>query len=135
MKTGSQRREELLNEAKACVCRDRNNHYGDAEDNFQDIASLWNIAFGMKKEVLFTSLDVAIAFALVKIARMSTSPELLDHWVDLAGYAACGGGIVKLKQEEGIERASAAIIQEEYYDHGTQAHKSLAPRPAQGAGQ
>jgi hypothetical protein len=31
--------------------------------------------------------------ALVKVSRISTSPSKLDHWVDLAGYAACGGEV------------------------------------------
>jgi hypothetical protein len=27
------------------------------------------------------------------VARISTSPSKLDHWIDVAGYAACGGEV------------------------------------------
>jgi hypothetical protein len=80
-----QRRSVLL-EAEEAVCSDRNKHYGDPEDNFNDIAKLWTAY----KNVLFTRGDVAVLMTLVKIARMKTSPDLKDHWVDIAGYAACG---------------------------------------------
>jgi hypothetical protein len=31
--------------------------------------------------------------ALVKIARLANSPDHMDSWIDIAGYAACGGEI------------------------------------------
>jgi len=30
---------------------------------------------------------------LLKLARIKTSPEHADHWIDIAGYAACGGEV------------------------------------------
>jgi hypothetical protein len=33
--------------------------------------------------------------ALVKISRITPSPNIDDHWIDLAGYAACGGEVVE----------------------------------------
>ena len=33
--------------------------------------------------------------ALMKIARLQNMPSHLDSWVDLAGYAACGGEATK----------------------------------------
>jgi hypothetical protein len=83
----------VLNDAFDAVCSDRNNDYGDPEDNFEDIAKLWtaykNVPF-TRGNVPFTRTDVAVFMMLVKIARMKTSPALKDHWVDIAGYAACG---------------------------------------------
>jgi hypothetical protein len=35
----------------------------------------------------------------VKLSRIKTSPDNLDHWHDMAGYAACGGGIIMRKKE------------------------------------
>ena len=35
--------------------------------------------------------------ALLKIARIATGGPKEDSWVDLAGYAACGGEIVSAK--------------------------------------
>lgn len=81
-----EQRRTILLEAEEAVCSDRNKHYGDPEDNFEDIAKLWTAY----KNVTFTRGDVAVFMMLVKIARMKTSPDLKDHWVDIAGYAACG---------------------------------------------
>ena len=81
-------RRAVLLEAEEAVCSDRNADYGDPEDNFNDIAELWEAY----KKVPFTRADVALMMTLVKVARARISPELKDHWVDLAGYAACGYG-------------------------------------------
>lgn len=82
-------RREILDEAKAIVSVDRNTRYGEPEQNFERIAALWGAYFGAS----FAPHDVAVMLALVKVARISTSPDNLDHWVDLAGYAACGGEV------------------------------------------
>ena len=37
--------------------------------------------------------------ALIKIARIATGTATDDGWVDLAGYAACGGEIASRRQE------------------------------------
>lgn len=89
-------RESVLSEAAQAVTKDRNNHYGDPEDNFADIARLWN---AYKPGCDFDRLDVAMMMVMVKVARAYTSPILKDHWVDLAGYAACAYGCA-LKDEE-----------------------------------
>lgn len=34
--------------------------------------------------------DVAAMMALLKVSRIAWSPNRADHWLDLAGYAACG---------------------------------------------
>ena len=81
-----QNRRAVLLEAEEAVCSDRNKDYGDPEDNFDDIASLWSAYMRSP----FTRADVAVMMMLVKVARMKTSPALKDHWVDIAGYAACG---------------------------------------------
>ena len=33
----------ILEEAVRCVCTDRNQQYGEPEDNFRVIAELWNV--------------------------------------------------------------------------------------------
>jgi hypothetical protein len=37
---------------------------------------------------------------LFKVARLMANPKNMENWHDLAGYAACGGGIVMKKLEE-----------------------------------
>lgn len=97
--TGAERRSEILDQVRQCVCRDRQNTYGDAEDNFATIAKLWNTWIATWYVACpgprLDARDVAMMSALIKVARAGTSPDHLDNWIDLAGYAVCGGGIVK----------------------------------------
>ena len=79
----------ILEEAKKCVCGKREQDYGSPENNFQIIADLWSAYFQQK----FTSADVAMMMALLKIARIKSGTGTEDSFIDLAGYAACGGEI------------------------------------------
>ena len=82
-------RESILNRAIECVCGEREQDYGSPEDNFKRIATYWSTHLGME----ITAEDVAVMMALLKIARIGTGTATDDSWVDLAGYAACGGEI------------------------------------------
>lgn len=86
-------RSDILRKAEQCVCGQREQDYGSPEDNFQVIADLWNAY----KNVSFTPTDVAMMMALLKIARIKTGTATEDSFVDLAGYAACGGEIATNK--------------------------------------
>lgn len=79
-------RAEVLNEANSIVNGARATTYGGPEDSFKAIGQLWQAYAG----VAFTPSDVAIMLALLKVARLKTSSNHRDSWVDLAGYAACG---------------------------------------------
>jgi hypothetical protein len=93
---GSIRRKEALQIVESYVCRNRQDAYGDAEDNFADIAAMMNIRFQRKlaKDTKFTALDVASIMVIVKECRKIQSPEYADNWHDQAGYAICGSGII-----------------------------------------
>lgn len=82
-------RPEILQKAEACVCGHREQEYGSPENNFQTIADLWRAYKGID----FTAVDVAMMMALLKIARIQSGTATEDSFVDLAGYAACGGEI------------------------------------------
>lgn len=88
-------REKILQDALKIVTQDRNKDYGDPEDNFSTIAEYW--ATYLHSKNLFadtgslTATDVAAMMILMKCSRLATSPDKEDHWVDIAGYAACGG--------------------------------------------
>lgn len=91
-------RAEILDQAKRCVCGDREQDYGSPEDNFQTIADLWAVYIGRKcvsqgADVSILPEDVAAMLALLKIARITSGHAKADNWIDLAGYAACGGEI------------------------------------------
>lgn len=85
------KRKEILESALKCVNGDREQTYGNPEYNFERIAMLWNAYLeGMR---IITPADVAALLALMKIARIRSGNYKDDNWVDLAGYAACGGEI------------------------------------------
>lgn len=82
--------------AERCVCGEREQDYGSPENNFQTIANLWNDYLngtGGEEYYLIGAKDVAAMLALLKIARIASGKAKEDNWVDLAGYAACGGEI------------------------------------------
>ena len=64
--------------------------YGSPENNFQTIADFWSVYKGVK----FSASDVAMMMALLKVARIKSGGGTEDSFVDLAGYAACGGELV-----------------------------------------
>lgn len=82
-------RSEILDLAKTNVCGQRDLDYGSPEDNFAYIAKLWTDYCGYN----FSALDVAMMMALLKISRIKNGGGTGDSFVDLAGYAACGGEI------------------------------------------
>lgn len=91
-------RAEILDTAKQCVCTDRQSQYGTPEDSFNTIGRLWEDYLSAKgQRVDLKPHDVAAMMALLKIARIATGHGKADNWVDLAGYAACGGEL------EGLE--------------------------------
>lgn len=83
-------REEFLEEAKKIICKDRNKRYGSPEKSFDKIADFWSVY--LNKHI--TPKDVAIMMCLFKISRIETGKnDYSDNYVDLIGYAACGGEI------------------------------------------
>ena len=83
-------RAELLDKALSCVCGQRQEDYGTPEDSFDVIAKLWNVYL---QTDLITARDVAAMLILLKVARISSGKPHIDSWIDIAGYAACGGEI------------------------------------------
>ena len=80
-------RKDILNQAMQATSGDRNEKYGEPENNFAKIASLWNAYF---ENGFFCAHDVAMMLALMKVARIS-SGMTEDSYADLCGYAACAG--------------------------------------------
>ena len=82
------KRAEILEQARKCVCGEREQEYGTPENNFALIGKLWEAYTGHP----FSAKDVAMMMALLKVARIKTGNKD-DSFVDLAGYAACAGEI------------------------------------------
>ena len=91
-------RHSILATADGVVNGARAEVYGGPEDSFKLIASFWEpyIAakcVGSDAHVCINPEDVAVLMTLMKTARLASSPNHEDSWVDLAGYAACGAEI------------------------------------------
>lgn len=82
-------REEILSKAKECICGQREQDYGTPESNFALIATLWSEYLGH----VVTEVDVSMMMVLLKVARIKNGGGTGDSFVDIAGYAACGGEI------------------------------------------
>ena len=101
-------REEILEQARICVCGERTTDYGSPEDSFAAIAELWSVyltnfcVVGTGAFTDITSKDVACMMALLKIARIGGGRGTADSFVDLAGYAACGGEIATRRTDAQI---------------------------------
>lgn len=83
------KRHEILDIAKDIVTKDRNEQYGSPEDNFNQIAEYWSTYL----ETKINAHDVAVMMILLKIARIKTGSPKADSYIDIAGYASCGGEI------------------------------------------
>lgn len=115
-------RSEILKAAERCVCTDRNQQYGEPEDNFRIIAALWNVyLFGRGAKSQLNPADVGAMMALFKLGRIATGGDKVDNFIDLAGYAACAGEIstesgrtskdvkVSVVNKDGAEREKTAF--------------------------
>jgi hypothetical protein len=98
--SGTDRRRQALEEVAACVCRDRQDAYADAEDNFARIADLANVVLAKKLAAPLDRKDVALFAACIKLGRLAHDPAHYDSMLDLAGYAVCGAGILLEEREE-----------------------------------
>jgi hypothetical protein len=88
---------EIATEAARLVSGDRNDTHGDADENMQNIATMWN-AYMKIRNAWATPLsaeDVAIMMALLKVARTQTGSLNLDDHIDAAGYVAIAGEIAQ----------------------------------------
>ena len=102
-------RKEILEKAMSCVNGDRDEQYGKPENSFDTIAKFWTVYLNAARngEILTSTVnikgsDVAAMLALMKVARISAGVFKADNWIDLAGYAACGGEIESCRPREFI---------------------------------
>lgn len=102
-------RKDMLDEASSLVDGDRNVDYGDPIDDFRTTAQLWQVylqrimsARNYEDTIFLDPHDVAVMMQLLKISRVSWSPTKRDHWVDMAGYAACGWDCVERTHNNGL---------------------------------
>lgn len=87
----------IINAAGTAVMVDREATHGNPENSFGVIAALWSTYL----HVPLAPHDVAAMMILFKIARIRGNPTHADSWVDVAGYAACGGEIATGDKDAG----------------------------------
>ncbi|AXQ65190.1 hypothetical protein SEA_SCHMIDT_71 [Gordonia phage Schmidt] len=99
----------ILAKAAELVAGDRAKDYGDARTNHQRIADLWSVVLGKRVE----PHEVAACMVLLKVARLVETPDHLDSWVDMAGYAGIGGEIATSPapySRAGYDQARTSLI-------------------------
>jgi hypothetical protein len=88
---------DFLRLAAQLVSGDREKTHGTKEANFGAIADIWNGYLGARKKwgkpEALDAHDVAMMMAGMKMARTLGGSFNADDYVDLAGYAGCGGEI------------------------------------------
>jgi len=89
--------ESVCEEAQRIQGGDRQQDYGSPAKNFQDIANLWStyLKVALDIDVDIKARDVAHMSILMKVSRNVHKPKR-DNWVDMAGYAQCGGKVDEL---------------------------------------
>lgn len=93
------KRSEVLARAAMCVSGEREQDYGSPEQNFKTISFLWSVYLQRTPRNYINEVDVAAMLSLLKIARIASGNAKEDNWVDLAGYAACGGELESRNEE------------------------------------
>lgn len=79
-------RDEFVDSVRNIV-EGRDKMHGKPEDTFNKIAALWTDYLG----IVLTNQDVACMMVLFKVARLQNNITNEDSWLDIAGYAVCGG--------------------------------------------
>ena len=78
----------VLLESLDVINGERQNAYGNPEDNFAVIAEMWStyLAGRYNTEFRLKAQDVALMMTLLKVARVSTGTATKDSFIDAAGY-------------------------------------------------
>ena len=87
---------DLLDTAGEIVGGHRVTDYGEPEDNFGVIARLWSAYLGID----ISDVDVSMLMVLFKAGRIKSGTATEDSFVDICGYAACGGEIAERDRKD-----------------------------------
>jgi hypothetical protein len=83
----------ILKEAEEIIYGDREQTYGSPSKNLQLIANLWEIYLHGRgllnvNGAGVSAEDVSLMMVLMKIARLTNTPDHRDSLVDICGYTA-----------------------------------------------
>ena len=93
----NKKQESICEEAFRIQGGDRQQDYGNPATNLLEIGASWEwyLKTSCNADVSISARDVAHMMVLMKIARNIHKPKR-DNWVDIAGYAQCGGKVDEL---------------------------------------
>lgn len=94
---GRVNRTDLLAEAARLIAGERDEVYGSPQVNHDRIARLWSAFLDMP----IHPAQVAVCMALVKVSRLTASPDHLDSYVDGAAYLAIAGELKPSERQSG----------------------------------
>ncbi len=77
---------EQFDAAYANVTLDRRHIYGAPDDTYRRVATLRSVV----DECSDPQIREILGMVVTKVARLVQTPDHLDSWVDVAGYARCG---------------------------------------------
>ena len=93
-------RGEILDKALQIINGERQDQYGNPEDNFEIIGELWDVYMKARKRNFTDAHDAAMKMALMKVARIATGSGSEDSYIDLCGYVALACDIMKAQKEK-----------------------------------
>ena len=91
---------ELLDAAGEIINGERARDYGDAAQNFSNIAVGWNIIAvkAFEGPGRLGPEHVALMMDWLKTCRLVHQSDHLDSWIDKLGYGALGGEVVQSRE-------------------------------------
>lgn len=100
----------ILTTAEEIINGQRAQDYGDARENHQRIADLWNVYLQNEPGDEVSPEDVAVMMILLKIARFMENGYHHDTVVDIAGYAGVLEKMQLPKEERYIDAEVVARV-------------------------
>ena len=93
------KRDEYLDTAKKLINGSRAKDYGDAKDNFDRIATGWNVIVqdALNTHGRITAKHVALMMDWVKTCLLLETIAPKDSWNNKCGYSASGAAVTEEK--------------------------------------
>jgi len=101
---------ELLQNVGKLISEKRNQEYGEPYQNLDRTVKLLHAYLGERKGVDLEPEDVAVIGILLKIGRLAHDTSKIDSWEDVAGYAAIGCEVMRIRTEEQGECESQTSV-------------------------
>ena len=104
----------ILKKAANIVGGARHDQHGDKQQNFRNIAGLWQTYLDMLPDARdLTGTDVAQMMVLLKVARSCTGAYNEDDYLDACGYAGVAGELAARMDDRTVDSAFGVIFGEE----------------------